>query len=196
MKKAVFSRYERDSDGIILIDVAAEKVEDLYSNFDKRAPYIRRDLDHNLVEYIIDCAKELGSEPFTINFSLSHPLDEISESRIRHSTNSYFLYMVAKEHQKIRQMMRRSLILFSIGFAILFLAVWVNQWLGADRSVVANVFAEGLTVAAWVALWEALAVFLVGWFPRIWDIKLYRRLAGVHPIFRSRPEAVKNASGG
>ena len=190
MKRDVLSRYERDSNGAILIDVAAEKVEDLYSDFDRSAPYIRRDLDQELVDYLIDCARELGREPFTISFTLTHPPDDFRLSRIRRSVNNFFLYLAEVERQKVRQMVRRSLVLFCIGVAILFIAVWVNRWLGSERTVVANVFAEGLTVAAWVSLWEALAIFLIEWFPRLRDIKLYRRLATVQPLFRPGPEAM------
>ncbi|HIJ90810.1 MAG: hypothetical protein OEV89_08905 [Desulfobulbaceae bacterium] len=192
MKRDFFNRYERDSNGSILIDVAAEKVEDLYSDFDRSAPYIRRDLDQDLVDYLINCARELEKEPFTISFTLARTPDEARLTRIRRSINNFFLYLVEVERQKIRQMVRKSLVLFCIGVTILFVAVWVNRWLGSERTVVANVFAEGLTVAAWVSLWEALAIFLIEWFPRLRNINLYRRLATVHPVFRSVSETMPN----
>lgn len=190
MKRDVLDRYERGADGSILIDVAADRVEDLYSDFDRSAPYIRRDLDQDLVDYLIDCARELESEPFTISFTLASPPDEAGLSRIRGSVNNFFLYLVEVEQLKVRQMVRRSLVLFCIGVAILFISVWANRWLGPDRTVVAHVFAEGLIVAAWVALWESLATFVIEWFPRLRNIKLYRRLSAVEPVFRSGPEAV------
>jgi hypothetical protein len=196
MKRDVLGRYERDPKGVILIDVAADKVEDLYSDFDRNAPYIRRDLDQDLVDYLIDCARELGREPFTISFTLAHPSDDFKLSRIRGSVHNFFLYLVEVERQKIRQMVGRSFVLFCIGVAILFIAVWVNRWLGAERTVVANVFAEGLTVAAWVSLWEALAIFLIEWFPRLRNIKLYRRLAAVQPLFRAGAEVVLSGERG
>ena len=49
-------RYERTSDGKLIIDVSAARVEDLYSNFDRSAPYVRRDLDEDLADYLIACA--------------------------------------------------------------------------------------------------------------------------------------------
>ena len=196
MKRDVLGRYERDPKGFILIDVAADKVEDLYSDFDRNAPYIRRDLDQDLVDYLIDCARELGREPFTISFTLAHSPDDFKLSRIRGSVHNFFLYLVEVERQKIRQMVGRSLVLFCIGVAILFIAVWVNRWLGAERTVVANVFAEGLTVAAWVSLWESLSIFLIEWFPRLRNIKLYRCLAAVQPIFRAGAEVMPSGERG
>jgi hypothetical protein len=184
MKRDVLARYERTADGSVLIDVSAQKAEDLYSDFDRSAPYVRRDLDPDLVDYLIGCAKELGHEPFAIGFTLSDPPDDRKLSRIRRSVNGFFLYLAAVERQKVRQMVRRSAVLFCIGLAILFISVWVNRSLGAERSVVANVFAEGLTVAAWVSLWEALAIFLIEWFPLRKRIGLYLRLAYARLIFR------------
>lgn len=185
MQKDVISRYERNENGDILIDVTADKMEDLFNHFDRSAPYIQRDLDQDLVNYIVDSAKELGEDPFTIRFTLTHLPDEAELSNIRRSVNSFFLALVEVEHNKFRYMIRKSLIFFCIGIGILFISVWINQKLGSDRTVVADMFAEGLTVAAWVSLWEALATFLIKWFPHRTNINLYQRLATIKSLFRS-----------
>lgn len=187
MKKDVLNRYERTSDGRVLIDVAAASVEDFYNDFDKNAPYIRRDLDQDLVEYLIDCARELGHEPFAIRFTLDKKTDEKVHSRVRRSLNVYFQYLAEIERQKTHRMLRRSSILLCAGLAILFVSVWVNQVIISEASVWGNVFAQGLTVAAWVSLWESLATFLIEWFPHRKDIKLYRRLSHAQLVFREEP---------
>jgi hypothetical protein len=43
---------------------------------------------------------------------------------------------------------------------------------------------EGLTVAAWVSLWEALANFLIHWPPHNKELKVYDRLASAAVIFQ------------
>ncbi len=182
----MLSRYEKDGQGNIILDVSARRVEDLYNDFDKSAPYIRRDLDQDLADYLIDCARELARVQFTIRFTLADIPDEPKSLRIKRSLNTYFLYLAETEIQKILQMFRRSSILFAIGLGILFAAVSLYRMLGPERSVTANVFAEGLTIAAWVSLWEALAIFLVEWFPHRKNVVLYRRLANAPIIFRSK----------
>lgn len=194
MKKRFLSRYERDDEGNVVIDVSAKRIEDLYEDFDKSAPYIRRDLDQDFADYLMDCARELNRAPFIVRLTLDHPPDEPRLSRIRRSLNTYFLYLAETEVQKILQMFRRSAILFAIGLGILFVSVWLNQLLGSERSVTANVFAEGLIVAAWVSLWEALAIFLIEWFPHRKNIVLYRRLARAELVFRSTADSGPNAS--
>jgi hypothetical protein len=185
MSQLVLNRYEQNEQGAFIIDVAAERVEDLFSNFDKRAPYIRRDLDQGFVDYLIDCAREIGHDPFVIRIELSHPADDNNRQRIVKSISSYFLYLKELEKELLRHMFRRSAILLNIGLAILFLSVSVNQWLGAERSVVANIFAEGLTVAAWISLWESLAVFLIEWLPHRETIALYQALSSTSVNFSS-----------
>ena len=182
----ILSRYERDTGGNIIVDVSANRIEDLYNNFDKDAPYIRRDLDQDFADYLAACAREIGKSPFTIRLTLNNPPDKSGSSRIRRSLNTYFLYLADTEIKDIFQMFRRSAILFGIGLAILFTSVWFNQYLGPDRSVTANVFAEGLTIAAWVSLWEALAIFLIEWFPHRRNVVLFRRLANTTLAFRSK----------
>lgn len=190
MKKDVIDRYERNANGDIILDVTADKVEDLYNHFDRSAPYMRRDLDQDLVNYIIDSAKELGEQPFTICFTLNNLPDKDRCSRIRQSVNSFFLSLVEVERNKFKRMMHKSLIFFSVGIAILFFSVWFNQKLGLDRTVLANVFAEGLTVAAWVSLWEALATFLIKWLPHRTNIHLYQRLSSIPSVFRTRSKEI------
>lgn len=193
MKRDVLNRYERDEQGNIILDVAARRVEDLYNDFDKSAPYIRRDLDQDLADYLIGCARELGRTPFTIRFTLANAPDEAKSLRIRRSVNTYFLYLAETEFQKILQMFRRSAILIAIGLCILFAAVSLNRLLGPERSVTANVFAEGLTIAAWVSLWEAIAIFLVEWFPHRKNVVLYQHMAHAQIVFRSKADSGINA---
>lgn len=185
MKRDLLNRYDRDPEGRIVIDVAAERVADLYNNFDKNAPYVRRDLDEDLVDYLIDCAREIGNLPFLIRFSLTNAPEESHLERIHGSVDGYFRYRVETERMQIRQMFRRSAILFLIGLGILSISVLVNRWLANSDSVVAMVFAEGLTVAAWVSLWEALAVFLIEWLPHRRSIRIYRRLSRAPLQFRT-----------
>lgn len=66
MKKSILERYRRDSAGQLVVDIAAEKVGDLYDDFDKHAPFVKKELDYDLVEYLIDSVRELGRELFSV----------------------------------------------------------------------------------------------------------------------------------
>jgi len=177
MKKNILERYSRMPDGQYVIDITAGKVSDLYNDFDKNTPYVRKELDQDLVEYITESARDLVREPFTIQFNLIDPADDAMKSRIVKSINSYFLYLKTIEITELERIMRISMIYFIVGIAMLFTTVWVNEKLTADSSVISEVFAMGLTVAAWVALWESLATLLINWTPYSRQIKMYERIA-------------------
>lgn len=182
-------RYDRDPDGKFIIDVTADRTEDLYNDFDRSAPYIRRDLNEELVAYLIECAREFGPEPFIIRFSLAASADASRQSRIRQSVNNYFVYLVELEQQRILKMLRKALAFFALGISILCFSVWLDGWLAEQRSMVENVLAEGITIAAWVSVWEAVATLLLKWLPHRKNIKLYRRLAEVEMVFRTCPHS-------
>lgn len=188
MKRHVLSRYERTAAGQVLIDVAATRVEDLYNDFDKNAPYVRRDLDPDLVDYLIGCAREVARKPFVIRFTLDRAPDESRLARIRRSVNAYFIYLAEVERQNVLRMFRRSAILFGLGLAIMSVSVAMRQMPAAEHPMALDVFGEGLTIAAWVAMWESLAIFLIEWLPHHRDRKLYLRIAAA-PL-RVRPEPV------
>ncbi len=184
MTKESVERYERTSEGCVQIDVATDSIENLYNNFDRSSPYIRRDLDQNLVDYLIECAAELSGQPLNIRFTLNAMPDDERLTRVRRSVNMFFMYLVEKERQKLRRMMRRAFVLLCAGIAILFLAVWVGEYFAENKSVIARVFTEGLTVAAWVSLWEALATLLLEWRPYRRNMNMYARLANARLTFR------------
>jgi hypothetical protein len=176
-KRKALERYERTAAGRFIIDVTAPRLEDLYQFYDRTAPYVKRDLDPDLADYLIACARELRSEDFTIRLTLERaPADE-QLARIRRSVANFFLYLVDSERDQTRNLIRRSVFLLGIGLGIFTLSVWANSALGPAQGVVGNVLAQGLTVAAWVSLWESLAVFLIDWGPHRRSIRLYERLA-------------------
>lgn len=185
MKPTILDRYSRAKNGQYIIDINAGKISDLYNDFDKQAPYIKKELDQNLVEYLTESAMDMEKEAFIIRIGLIEPPDDTMKVRITSSINSYFQYLKMIELQELRRNMRTSLIFLFMGVAILFLSVWVNQQLTEQATVVSKVFAEGLTVAAWVSLWEALATFLVNWTPYSRQISLYERIANAPVQFIS-----------
>lgn len=183
MKKQILERYCRTNDKKIIIDIAAEKVENLYNDFDKHTPYSKKELDQELVEYLINSVQEIGKENFVIQFSLKTQADINLMARVRTSIQNYFLYLKELELRELARMTRTSLILLFIGVAILFLSVWFNEKITDNETVIAHVFAEGLTVAAWVSLWEALANFLINWPPHHQQIKMHDRIADAEVFF-------------
>jgi len=77
----------------------------------------------------------------------------------------------------MKDMLKKSVTLLFIGAFIATISVFMHQSELMNRSIGYAVMAEGLTVAAWVSLWEALATFLIKWVPYKKKISLYKRIA-------------------
>ncbi len=176
-KRRILERYARTHDGRVVIDIAAEKIADLYDDFDKHASYLKKELDPELADYIIDSVREIGREPFLVQISLAAPMDASAVCRVQTSLHNYFLYLKELEAREMRRLLRTSMILLVVGAALLTAAVWLNSLPAVREVVLSSVIAEGLTIAAWVSLWEALAMFLVNWTPHRRLIRMYERIA-------------------
>lgn len=177
MKKNILERYERTSDGEIIVDISAAKIEDLYDDFDKKSHFLKKDLNQDLVEYMIESVSEIEKEKFIIQFNLETSSDDEAISRVKNSVHTFFIYMQELEARQIKNMIRTSMILLVIGLVLATVSVLLSQSQFMQDSIIVSVIAEGLTVAAWVSLWEALATFLIKWMPHKRKIQLYARIA-------------------
>lgn len=183
MNPDVLSRYARGAEGEVVIDVAAARAEDLYEHFDRVAPHIRRDLEQDFVDYLIGCVREIGRHPFRIRITFDRRPDEAQQTRIRGSVANYFLYLAEIERRAIGAMLRKALVFVAIAFVILSAAVWTSGVFAPRQSALTEVLTEGLTIAGWVSMWEAVATLLVEWIPRRTERRRYERLARAPLIF-------------
>ena len=187
MKREILDRYARTQEGSVIIDINAGKVEDLYNDYDRYAPYIKKELDAELVEYIIDSVDEIGSEPFVIRFHLITPVTPELASRLSGSIAGYFHYLRELELRAFKQLIRKSLYLLMIGLLFITASVWLNSHFEETMGVLQQVFAEGLTIVGWVSLWEAVALFLIDWMPHRRRIRMYERIAHSGLDFTATP---------
>jgi hypothetical protein len=189
MKKRILNRYRRDSAGLLVIDIAANKVNDLYDDFDKQAPFVKKELDYDLVEYLVRSARELGREAFTVNFSFNSELEGTLKKRVQHSIVNYFDYLLAKNSRELHDMLRTSLTLFVLGLVMLSVSVYLNHAFDFGDSVFKRIMAEGLVIASWVSMWEAIAGVLLHWQPAVRERLVYRRLKNAELTFNNLPES-------
>ena len=187
MKKSIISRYEHTEKNEVIIDASIRTVEDLYNNFDRTAPYLNKDLDQEFVDYIVESVREIGKSSFVIRISLSNMPDEPVMERVRSSIRTYFKYLQDTERRALGAMFRRSIVLFAIGLSLLALAIIDTRWFSLNEGVLTEVFAQGLTVAAWVSLWEAIANLFLEWFPHRLDIKRHIKVMNAPVTFCHLP---------
>lgn len=177
MKKEILERYERNANDEIIINISTDKIEDLYNNFDRRSPFLKKDLSEDFVTYLIDCVSEIDQQKFVIHINFETPTQTSSLSRIKNSIHNFFLYMKELETKQMRSRAKTSGILLCVGAVLAFIALLMNTSTLVNENLFLGVIAEGLSVATWVALWEALATFLIRWMPSRKKIFLYEQIA-------------------
>lgn len=177
MKKNTLSRYQRTENNKVIIEIATDEIKYLYNNFDKHAPYVRKDLDPDLTDYLIDSAAEIGKEEFVIHFMLNKLEDENLIERVKASVRNYFIYLIDRENRDMNKLLKMSMTYFLIGIAILSLSYWFNQGTLNIDTYFSHILTQGLNIAAWVSLWNAIATFLINWPPHRDLIRLYQRIA-------------------
>ncbi|NTU96550.1 MAG: hypothetical protein HGA62_01905 [Chlorobiaceae bacterium] len=185
VRKKILERYEQTDDGRVIIDVASGRVEDLYEDFDRTAPYHRKDLEEDLVYYLTECVREIGRAEFVIRFTFEQLPTEELMNRVRTSVHKFFIYQKELEAGAMKKMLRTSLTLFVIGIAILGISLWLGHLtiVKGERSFLDTFFLEGITIVAWVSMWEGLAMLLINLFPHLNRIGQYISIAEAKIIF-------------
>lgn len=187
MKKPILDRYARTDDGCVAIDVSTNRAADLYNNFDKTTPFAKKELDDDLVEYLVDSVQEIGPEDFVFRFYFPEADEPQLQSRIQASMKNYFLYLRELESRALGSMLRRSLVFFLAGCFLLLLSIQVNTAVTGSSGIFMRLLAEGLTISSWIALWESVALLLVNWLPGRKRIAMFGRMSAAPVQFGSAP---------
>jgi hypothetical protein len=185
LKEDIFSRYEPHSSRRLAIDVSVGKVEELFEDFDSAASYVKKDLDQDFVDYLIESVQEIGSYDFVIRINLPVLVQEKYRKRVRKSIRSYFRYLELLERRKLRKMLWRSTLLFSLGMLLLILSKTLKGSMQHLSGMMQELMIEGLTVAAWVSLWSAFGSLIFELANIITDIRIYRRIASREVVFKT-----------
>lgn len=185
MKQDIFSRYESHSNRRLAIDVSIGKIEELFEDFDSAASYVKKDLDQDFVDYLIESVQEIGSYDFVIRINLPIHVQEKHRKRVRKSIKSYFRYLELLERRKLRKTLWKSFLLFCLGMLLLTVSLIFRGNAGYLSGMMQELLVEGLTIAAWVSLWTAFAGLIFEFTGIIADIRIYRRIAGREVVFKT-----------
>ncbi len=159
-----------------MIEVAAREARELFNRFDRFAPYPKKDLNQDLADYLVDCVREIGREPFRVQILFEEPNPALSDPEVARGLHGFFRHLCRQERRLHRRLLRRFVLLTGLGLLLL-----AGTILLAPRAASAplglRVLAEGLVVAAWIALWEGTSRLLFETPPIRQNIRVYRRLA-------------------
>lgn len=157
------------------LDIQLEDYRDVYSNWDY-SPFMNRDLDDDLLEYLLSCSYEIPiKKVMIIQFHLLDQIyDEGREKKSIEGIYNFFEYKMRKTKNDRLRLIRNTISFFFIGMALLIIS---NLTLiNVLDSFLNKLISEGLFIGAWVMIWEMFSI----WFFRVnaltSKIRHYRRL--------------------
>lgn len=179
MKSKALIRYKTRGE-TALVELRLSQTRQIFDNRDP-SPFISRDLDPDAVEYMVGAVSELKiHQKFSIEiYATAEEPDSLPESEVRNAIHSFFQYQVQLTQGKIQLIFRRARISLVLGLLLMFgclaLANFIEGWLPAELPV--KVFAEGISILGWVAMWKPLELLLYEWWPLMDFRSIYSRLS-------------------
>ena len=162
--------------GAYIIEVGLRKYTDVFNEWDP-APFKRRDLDPDLVQFLEECSSEIPMKfPLLLLFHLpeeKHSSD--SEEWIITGVNSFFNHTKDLMLKKIKQANRRILFDTLLGFLFLFLAIILEKIFQVHFLL--KILLEGVFIGGWVFLWEAFYCFFFENRGLYSNLKQYKRFS-------------------
>jgi hypothetical protein len=165
-----------------VIEIHVQNLSYLFDAMDPSPPF-GKDLNPNVVEYILGSVKELSSRaPSAIVLYLDQLPGDPEEARmVENATRNHFARHSQLLRWKLRDLIQRGWI--SLGIGLVFLAAVFSMaqfvvWLMGERTL-AHLIREGLIIFGWVAMWRPLEIFLYDWWPIVGERRVHDRLSQV-----------------
>lgn len=173
MNDTILNRYEKDENQNLIIQIYTTKIENLYEDYDKKSTFIKKDLKDDLKNYLEESVEEIGEHSFTIHFNFDEKSSFITENRLKSSIKEYFKYLQFLEKKKMKENLKNSFIFTFIGIILMAFSFIIPT----QEKFILKIFIEGITVGAWVCLWEAMAIILINWLPLRKRLKILKKIS-------------------
>ena len=162
--------------GVILVRV--QESSQLFNSLDP-SPFLERDLDDDLVDYITSWAREIPTHrPLRLQILVRQPPrrgDEVET--LRSAIHNHFTNSAQLKRNEFRQLLRRGRLSLLIGLAVLTTAMLASQLIqDHGENPLPRLLREGILIGGWVAMWRPLEILLYDWWPVRAERQLHERL--------------------
>ncbi|MDO9020218.1 MAG: hypothetical protein Q8S73_37680 [Deltaproteobacteria bacterium] len=159
-------RYRLEGDRVC-IDIRLRTTQQLFDGRDP-APFRERDLDEDMVEYILGAVQEIpAKQALRVVFMIAgDPEAQLGEEDITAAVRGHFRYEREKLDRDLRLHVRRGQFTLLVGLAALALFLTLAELTASLRAThFRQILREGLVITGWVAMWRPLDVLLYDWWP-------------------------------
>lgn len=167
------SRY-RHEDGTPALDISIPSIERLFDNRDP-APFRERDLDPDLVEYVLLAGEDLyAAKRYKIVFWIETPCQP---KEIEDAFHAHFEYELDRIDRQRRRQRRTGQVSLMFAVVAIIALTALAQLLGSvSKHWVAAGLKEGLVISSWVLMWKPVEVLVYDWIPWRRERKVIRRM--------------------
>jgi hypothetical protein len=172
-------RYPIEDDKSV-IEIKVHSLDSLFDEHDP-SPYMVRDLDNSIMEYIAGCVLEITPGLVgKLRFHSEDFFDLDKQDVFVKSIKDFFLLKAHMEKVKIQQVFKRGFFSLMIGLTFLTSAIFASFTIHSASPEFWTAFLkEGLHLLGWVSMWTPISLFLYDWWEPFQDLKVYRRLSQV-----------------
>jgi hypothetical protein len=166
-------RYRLEA-GVHCIDVRVGKVQQLFDNRDP-APFLARDLDPHLVEYLRDSAEDLlGEDTVRVVFWLETPC---TPGALETAYRGHFAFLLEQIRRHRRRRRRTGEVALALAFLLLAALQSLAQLVSTTVSgPVGAGLGEGMVIMSWVFMWRPVEVLFFDWIPVRHERKIVSKL--------------------
>ncbi len=166
-------RYDPDDDTYV-IDISLDNYMEIFNEWD-RSPLKRKDMNHELFDYLEEAAYEIPLKYKTkIVFGIPESVKDKKrqESAITGLKNN-FRYVIHFINRTIMTNNRKSFLFTVMGLIFIVMSTVFEKFM--QDTFFFSVLAQGIFVGGWVLLWEAFSLFLFISYDHRNRRKRYRR---------------------
>ena len=167
------SRYRRE-DSQPILDIRVSNIERLFDNRDP-APFRERDLDPDLVEYVLLAGEDLYPyDSYKVVFWVETPCQPKEIDDAFHAHFEYELERIDRQRSRHRRTGLVSLVFALVAIVAL---AGIAQLIGRlTQHWIAAGIKEGLIISSWVLMWKPIEVLVYDWIPWRRERKVIRKL--------------------
>ena len=185
--KFLKEQYKYDSnDNSYHVVIDLDTYRDVYSEWDY-SPIANRDIDEDLLKYIMDCSEEIGiKRNMVIDFYIPNEIFNLErEKKSIKGFHQYFFNKIRKILSERVRKIKKLFVLLIIGMAFLSMAGLISSL--AVGQFVGGLLAEGLIIGDWVAMWEIFNTLYFSISELNHKIRHYKRLQNVPINYKIKP---------
>jgi hypothetical protein len=175
-KNPILKRYEKTDDGKIIVNVAVEKLDHLFNEFDATSKFAKRDLNTDFADYVSECVHEIRKNDFILRLDIpGKKRNKKKEDTVKKAIENYFIYSMNKQKIMMREIAAKTFFHFVISVLLFAFVLFVSPRIDSETTI-HLIFIEGLTIAVWVIMWPVFSDFLYEWISELRDYNIYKRI--------------------